>query len=105
MYVWTPSLGEEICREREPNNPRDKHAVKVVKNTETVGHVPRVISPYITYILANGGKIMVKVIGKRENSRGNGLEVSGLYTVKGLYHSTEKGQSLIKDENLVHIFD
>ena len=51
----------------------------------------------MTYILANGGKVTVKVIGKRENARGNGLEVPGLYTVKGPYHSTEKGQSLIKD--------
>ena len=84
--VWTPSLGEELCCEREPNNPRDKHAVKVVKNTETVGHVPRAISPYMTYILANGGEVTVKVIGKRENARGNGLEVPGLYTVKGPYH-------------------
>ena len=44
--VWTPShLGEELCCESEPNNHRDKHAVKVVKNTETVGHVPKDISP------------------------------------------------------------
>ena len=45
MYkdVWTPFLGEELCCEREQSNPRDKHAVKVVKNTETVGIVPRAI--------------------------------------------------------------
>ena len=61
--VWTPSLGEVLCCERELNNHRDKHAVKVVKNSET--HEPRAISPYMTYILANCGKVTVKVIGKR----------------------------------------
>ena len=55
------------------------------------------MSSCVTYILANGGKVTVKVDGKRENSRGNGLEVPGLFTVKGPYHSTEKGHSLIKD--------
>ena len=90
--VWTPTIGEELCCEREPNNPHDQHAVKVVKNTETVGHVSRAISRYMTYILANRGKITVEVIGNRENSRGNGLEVPGKYVVKGPYNSAEKGQ-------------
>ena len=51
----------------------------------------------MTYILVNVGKVTVKMIGKRENSRGNGVEVPGLYTVKGPYHSTEKRKSLIID--------
>ena len=68
-----------------------------MKNAETVGHVSRAISRYLTSILANGGKITVEVIGNKENSRGNGLEVPGKYVVKGPYHSTEKGHFLIND--------
>ena len=60
----------------------DKYAAKVVKNTETVGHVPRDISPYITYILANSGKVTVEVIGSRH---------------EGPYVATDKGHLLIKD--------
>ena len=77
-YVWTPFHGEKLSCGNQLNNVYDKYAVKVVKNTETVGD-PWAISPYITYILANGGKVTVKVIGSRQNWRGNGLEVPGLY--------------------------
>ncbi|CAH3044623.1 unnamed protein product, partial [Porites lobata] len=39
--VWKPSIGEKLVAKREFNNPMDKHAVKVVKDDETVGHLPR----------------------------------------------------------------
>ena len=69
--------------------------VKVVKNTETVGHVPRAIFPYITYILPNGGKVTVEVISSRQNRRGNGLDY-GLCKVKDPYVATDKGHLLVK---------
>ena len=47
-------------RESQPHNFYDKYAVKVVKNTETIGHVRRAISPYITYILAKVKKSQSK---------------------------------------------
>ena len=53
--VWTPFHGEKISCESQPDNFYDKYAVTVVKNTETVRHVAKAISPYITYILENGG--------------------------------------------------
>ena len=61
-----------------------------LKNTETVGHIPRVISPYITYVVANDGKVTVEVIGSLQNRRGNGLEVPGLYKIKEPYVAREK---------------
>ena len=73
-----------------------KNAVKVVKNRETVGQVSRAISLYMTYF-SEPWKNKVEVIGNRENSRGNGLEVPGKYLVKGPYHSAEKGHFLIND--------
>ena len=36
--LWKPSIGEKFVAKREFNNPMDKHAVKVVKGDETVGH-------------------------------------------------------------------
>ena len=69
--VWTPTIGDELCCEMEPNNPRDQHAVKVVK------HTCRELFHDTCHILANRGKITVEVIGNRENSRGNGLEGPG----------------------------
>ena len=37
--LWKPSIGEKLVAKRELNNPMDKHAVKVVKGDETVGHL------------------------------------------------------------------
>ena len=36
--------GEKLVAKREFNNTMDKHAVKVVKGDETVGHLPRKFS-------------------------------------------------------------
>ena len=37
--LWKTSIGEKLVAKREFNNPMDKHAVKVVKGDETVGHL------------------------------------------------------------------
>ena len=37
--LWKPSIGEKLVAKQEFNNPMDKHAVKVVKGDETVGHL------------------------------------------------------------------
>ena len=37
--LWKPSIGEKFVAKREFNNPMDKHAVKVVKGDEMVGHL------------------------------------------------------------------
>ena len=44
--LWKPSMtiGEKLVAKREFNNPMDKHAVKVVKGDETVGHLSRKFS-------------------------------------------------------------
>ena len=39
--LWKPSIGEKLVARRDFNNPMDKHAVKVVKGDETVGHMSR----------------------------------------------------------------
>ena len=42
--IWKPSIGEKLVAKQKFNNPIGKHAVKVVKDNETVGHLPREFS-------------------------------------------------------------
>ena len=47
MYkaVWTPTIGERLCVQREPRNAHDKRAVAVLTSEDTlVGHALREIS-------------------------------------------------------------
>ena len=67
--VWKPSIGEKLVAKREFNNPMDKHAVKVVKDDETVGHLPREFSRIAWYFLACSGEISVEVIGRRRHCK------------------------------------
>ena len=48
-YVWKPAAGEKLHVEQEFNNPMGKFAVKVIKNNETVGHLPREYSQISWY--------------------------------------------------------
>ena len=61
--VWKPAAGEKLHAEQEFDNLMDKFAVKVTKNNETVGHLPREYSRISWYFLARGGKIRVEVTG------------------------------------------
>ncbi|CAH3115517.1 unnamed protein product, partial [Porites lobata] len=67
--VWKPSIGEKLVAKREFNNPMDKHAVKVVKDDETVGHLPHEFSRIAWYFLARSGEISVEVIGRRRHCK------------------------------------
>ena len=42
--LWSPYIGEELPVQCEVNNIHDDFAVAVLKNSNTVGHVPREIS-------------------------------------------------------------
>ena len=63
--VWKPAEGEKLHAEQEFDNLIDKFAVKVTKNSETVGHLPHKYSRISCYFLARGGKIPVEVTGRR----------------------------------------
>ena len=47
----------------------DKNAVKVVKDDETVSHLPRDFSRIAWYFLARSGEISVEVIGRRRHCK------------------------------------
>ena len=42
--IWTPVIGQELQVKPEDNNEHDKHAVSVIMDNRTVGHLPRTIS-------------------------------------------------------------
>ena len=62
-----------------------------------VGHVPRDISRYWTSVLLCGGTIKYEITGKRQNKRGNGLEVACEYKYKGPFHMILNVEKIIKD--------
>ena len=47
----------------------DKFAEKVVKDNQTVGHLPRDYSRILWYFITRGGKICLEVTGRRRRSK------------------------------------
>ena len=71
--IWTPTLGEKLSTATEPKNHHNEYAVKVLKENEVVGRVPRDISKYSTLVLLCGGTIKREITGKRQNKGGSRL--------------------------------
>ena len=67
--IFKPSIEEKLLAKREFNNTMGKHAVKVVKDDETVGHWPHKFSRMVWYFLARSGEISVEVIGRKRCGR------------------------------------
>ena len=67
--VWKPAIGQKIHAEQELDNAVDKFAEKVVKDNETVGHLPREYSRILWYFIARGRKICVEVTGRRRHCK------------------------------------
>ena len=76
---------------------KDEYAVKVLKNQAVVGHVPREISRYCSFLLNSGGTMDATVTGARENRRGNGMEVPCKYKLKGPKTFLSKAEYIIRD--------
>jgi len=51
-----PAISEILHAEQELDNAVDKFAMKVVRNNETVGHLPCECSLILWYSIARGGK-------------------------------------------------
>ena len=64
--VWKPAISQKIHAEQELHNAVDK---KVVKDNETVGHLPREYSRILWYFIARGGKICMEVTGRRRHCK------------------------------------
>ena len=57
--LFKPSIGEKLVGKGEFNNAKYKHAVKVVKGDQPVGHLSRKFSRIVWYFLARSGEISV----------------------------------------------
>jgi len=83
---WSPYIREELPVQREVNNIHDDFAVAVLKNSNTVGHVPWEISRVCWYFLHKSGSKMTCIVnGDRRQSEvdGKGLVVPCVYIFKG----------------------
>ena len=88
---WTPKHGETLQLVPEPENPKDKNAVSVVKNNRVVGHVPLRLANttkgvgLLRHFLAKpGASGIVKVCGKAVNrGEGLGMEIPCEYIFTG----------------------
>ena len=61
---WTPVIGERLNCERQEENPRDRYAVAIRKDGDTVGYVPRSISTLCSVFIRRGGTIFCVVTGR-----------------------------------------
>ena len=91
--IWMATLSTAM----ELENHHNKYVVKVLKENEMVGHVPRDISKYCTSALLCGGTIKCEITRKRQNKCGNGLEVPWKYIIKGPFHMISNAEKIIKD--------
>ena len=57
---WKPTIGKKLQVDQELGNEADKFPVKVVKNNEIVGNLPREYSQTLWYFIAHGRKICVE---------------------------------------------
>ena len=72
---WSPYIGEELPVQCEVNNIHDDFAVAVLKNSNTVGHVPREISRVCWYFLHKSGNEMTCIVnGDRRRSEVDGKD-------------------------------
>ena len=79
----------------KPDNQHDQYVVRLVKNGETVGHIPRNVSPACLFALIAGELMYAVVIGERENKRGRGLEAPVRHQVKGPRQHILKAQTIV----------
>ena len=64
-YTWTLLIGEVLQTATERLNEHDRFAVAIMKDENTVGHIPREISKVAWYFLQHGGEITCEISGRR----------------------------------------
>ena len=105
---WIPTVNEQLSFEPEPNNCFDRYAIAAVKylrnDTRVVGHLPKEVSRLVTFILAHGAEVSVKVMDnnhRRSPLIQGGLEIPILVIIK-MSHSEKNQAKLAKLEELIN---
>ena len=91
--IWDAAQGEILPCASEGNNLHDPFAVSVLKNGQTVGHVPKLISAACSMFLRRNGTITCRVTGTRKYSTDlpqGGLEIPCDLTFTGAQNDTSK---------------
>ena len=92
--TWTPSVGEILRVQQEPENAHDRRAVCILKSSTIVGHVPRELSRVFWFFLSHGGTISYEITGRRK--LGKGLEVPCLYNFTGSERIVTKMKGILQ---------
>ena len=74
-------VGKILNARREDENSHDRHAVAVIFDSCTVGHLPQEYSRIAWHFLQHGGKISCKITGRKWHSLG--LVVPCVYKFQG----------------------
>lgn len=94
--IWTPFIGEVLRVEVEVSNREDQYAVAILKDNNTVGHVPHELSRTLYFFLRRGGSIECSITGHRKF--GIGPEVPCTYKVYGEEKYVNRLVTLLTDE-------
>ena len=89
-------MAKKLATTTEPKKPHDKYVVKVLKDNEVVGHIPRDLSKHCTSVLLGGGTMECVFIEQRENKRREGLKVPCKYIAKGPKYMLTNTECMIK---------
>jgi hypothetical protein len=83
---WTPVVGEKLECELDSDGFKfgDRHAVSVMRNNFTVGHVPKEFSQMAHFFILHDGVIECEITGTRQRSKlaRGGLEVPCVYVFR-----------------------
>ncbi len=97
--VWNPVVGEIIMCQQDFGNLHDPYAVAAVRDSVTVGHVPRTISSLCYSFLRRNGTISCQITGRRQRSVDlpqGGLEVPCALTFVGQSKDIKKVKKLVE---------
>ena len=97
--VWSPFPGEVLPLEREPDNPKDVHAVAIKRAGRIVGHVPFNLAPTVSAFLRRSrNKCLAEVRGSKVNRGGGyGLEIPCEYHFFGPKDYIDKLETICKN--------
>ena len=95
--VCNSILQEEMTCERESSNCQNQYAIKLIKESKTVGLIPQLFLNSFSLILLSGSSMKVRGTGKQEKQRGNGLKAPYIIAIKISEHMYVKVETIIND--------
>ena len=93
--TWVLFVNEQVFGEVQFDNDHDPNAVKLMKDSKVVGHIPRMFAKAMRLVLLVGGSVKACFTGKPGNTRGNGQEVPCNYVVKGPAKQVKLAETLV----------